>query len=212
MLRCLLLMTIYPWSARSTIIIGDSLFWSGSVWGGGRPSPLSQHLETWAGHPIENHARVGAALEDGWIKSIPSQFHDLPSDKTIPTLIMDGGGNDLMIHRQDCRTLSSECTAQIDRCGGIVESILQDSKHITNLVYLGFYYLPEFSPDVIDYANEAFQARCSNQSIVSCWFVDPRSSMQAWHVGNDGVHPTEEGYRILAQQVWDTATSHSIVL
>ena len=78
---------IVPTLGDRTVIIGDSMYWSGMLFFGGQPSPLSKWLETWSGHPIENHALVGASLEEGWIKSIRTQYLELNKQPPITTLI-----------------------------------------------------------------------------------------------------------------------------
>ena len=77
---------IYTVTATRSVIIGDSMFWSGWLFFGGQPSPLSKWLETWSGHSIENHALVGASLENGWVKSIRAQYDSLNKQPNITTI------------------------------------------------------------------------------------------------------------------------------
>ena len=200
------------------VIIGDSMFWSGMPFFGGQPSPLARWLETWAGHPIENHALVGASLENGWVKSIRQQYDDL---KTTPSvLVMDGGGNDVMSHRGDCEAWNEACVAVIDRCIVIARGILNDSSHagVGSVLYLGFYYLPKLN-QAADYANPRLRDLCENEFPRYCYYTDPRYNETTGTglktpemLGNDGLHPNPEGYKVLATMIWDTATHHNITL
>uniref|UniRef100_A0A6C0ICG5 SGNH hydrolase-type esterase domain-containing protein n=1 Tax=viral metagenome TaxID=1070528 RepID=A0A6C0ICG5_9ZZZZ len=206
-------------AAVRSVIIGDSMYWSGPLFFGGQPSPLSKWLETWSGHSIENHALVGASLEEGWIKSIPSQYRDLNKTPNITTLIMDGGGNDVMSHKSECEEWKPSCQTMIDQCAGIAESLLEKAytDGIQRVLYLGFYYLPGLER-AADAANPLLAQVCANATI-ECHFVDPRYNSTTGTglptpamLGPDGLHPTTEGYKILAQMIWDTVVHYNITL
>jgi len=205
--------------AVRTVIIGDSMFWSGLPFLGGSPSPLSKWLETWAGHSIENHALVGASLEEGWVKSIQKQYEDLNKVPTITTLIMDGGGNDVMSHRQDCELWNSACQQVVDHSISIASSILEKAHEdgILQVLYLGFYYIKGLEKAADD-ADRKMREMCE-RAMVPCYFVDPRYNATSGQglptpemLGSDGIHPKPEGYKILAQMIWDEAMKHSILL
>jgi hypothetical protein len=204
--------------AERSVIIGDSMFWSGLPFLTGQPSPLSQSLEEWSDHPIENHARVGASLEDGWIQSIPSQYDRLNKDPPITTLILDGGGNDVISHRQDCEAFNSQCTDMIDRCVIIAENLFQECHHdnVTNIIWLGPYYVSGVE-QAVDYATSRLGERCRASG--RCYFVDSRYDPTTGMglktpemLGGDGIHPTQEGYVQLARMIWNVTISNNITL
>jgi lysophospholipase L1-like esterase len=197
------------------------MFWSGFPFFGGQPSPLSKWLETWAGHSIENHALVGASLEDGWVKSIRSQYHDLnkhvPSN--ITTLIMDGGGNDVISHRKDCEAWNDVCRDMIQHSVGIASSILENAHRdgVEHVLYLGFYYLQGLQ-QAADLAGPMMASLCETAPL-DCHFIDPRynattgTGLQTPQMlGSDGIHPNEQGYKILAEMIWDVKTEMNIPL
>ena len=204
-------------TTNRSVIIGDSMFWSGWLFFGGQPSPLSKWLETWAGHSIENHALVGASLENGWVKSIRAQYDSLNKKPNITTLIMDGGGNDVISHRGDCEQFNNACVSMINNslsiAAGLFNSAYQDG--VYNILYLGFYYLPGLDR-AADYANPALAEICKNAT-VNCHFIDPRYNATTGTglptpamLGPDGLHPNEDGYKLLASMIWNVSVNHSI--
>jgi len=202
----------------ASAIIGDSMYWSGWLFWGGQPSFLAQYLEQWAGHAIPNHALVGASLEVGFVKSIEQQFHELSPSDQITTLIMDGGGNDVMSHKNDCLNFNSKCIEMVDNCLNIITDIFEGApaKNISHILYLGFYYLPGLEK-VTDLANTKINALCESTTIVDCHFIDPRYN-ETTHtglktpemLGSDGIHPTKEGFKILAQMIWEKKLEFNI--
>lgn len=208
---------IVPTLGDRTVIIGDSMYWSGMLFFGGQPSPLSKWLETWSGHPIENHALVGASLEEGWIKSIRTQYLELNKQPPITTLIMDGGGNDVISHRQACEKMTGECTDTIDKSVGIAQEIWSKAAAdgIQNILYLGFYNLPGLEAAAA-IADPKMEQACA-QAPVRCWFIDPRYNATTGQglpvpgmLGPDHLHPTPEGYKVLAQMIWDVKEANNI--
>jgi lysophospholipase L1-like esterase len=204
-------------TATRSVIIGDSMFWSGWLFFGGQPSPLSKWLETWSGHSIENHALVGASLENGWVKSIRAQYNDLNKQPNITTLIMDGGGNDVISHRSDCEKFNTNCVSMINNSLNIAQGIFNSSYYdgISNILYLGFYYLPGLEK-AADYANPMLNEICKNAT-VNCHFIDPRYNSTTGTglptpamLGPDGMHPNDAGYKLLAEMIWDVKLNNSI--
>lgn len=206
-------------TAIRIVIIGDSMFWSGTPFFGGQPSPLAKWLEYWSGHSIENHALVGASLGDGWVKSIEAQYRDLEKQPNISTLIMDGGGNDVISHRRDCESWNDACRETVNRSLGIAKMVLEKAytDGVEHVLYLGFYHLKGLE-EVADYADVQMALIC-DEAPVECHFVDPRYNATTGTglptpqmLGDDGVHPTPEGYKLLAKMVWDTAAQYNITL
>jgi lysophospholipase L1-like esterase len=85
------------------------------------------------------------------------------------------------------------------------------------VLYLGFYYLQGLER-AADYADAKMATLCA-EAPVSCFFIDPRynattgTGLQTPQMlGGDGIHPTPEGYKVLAQMIWDTALHQNITL
>lgn len=186
--------------ADRSVIIGDSLFCS----------HLSEKLELLAGHEIENNAIIGSSLENWWIPSIPTQYQELNKNPTINTLIMDGGGNDVIRRRNDCRYFNQECKNTIDKSLDIVEQLFQNAKqdNITDIIYLGFYYIQDLE-QAVDYAVPKLKLKCENANV---YYVDPRFALSSQMLSFDGVHPTDAGYDLLANMIWGLKLENNIYI
>ena len=114
-----------PWitsaGTNSVVNIGDSIF--------ALSGEISEFLHTYAGETFRRYAVSGAELTGGILApSLNSQYNTAKSDNpNIETVIMDGGGNDIllpvltMFDPYDCQTqwyewgrLSSSCKNFID--------------------------------------------------------------------------------------------------
>lgn len=192
-------LVVLPFVLSKTVIIGDSMFAGGST----IPSLLIQ----WSGDKeIENYARVGASLIDGWVLSIPKQYELIPDKSNISTLIMDGGGNDVFSLRRDCAIFNQKCKDRIHESIGILDVFLENVS-AQNIIYLGFYYARGMN-QAVDEGMEALSQVCREDDVIPCFLVDPRNF--SLPLGWDGVHPTNEGYQRLATAIWDTALLHNV--
>ena len=203
--------------AVRSVMIGDSLFWSGLPFLPGNPSHLAEWLMTWAGHDIEDYALVGASVNYGGIKSIPEQYLEIVKYPQITTLIMDGGGNDAITFRNHCEQLDPVCVNMIHETSSLVRGVLGSAymDGILHVIYLGFYYLPGLEK-AADLAYILFKKECDDAS-VECHFVDPRWNATTLtgletpkHLGSDGVHPDTEGYKLLASMIWSSKLEWNI--
>jgi lysophospholipase L1-like esterase len=173
-------------------------------------SPIKENLETWCNCKIDNYAITGSSLEDGWVSSIPSQYNDIK--KLNPkTIIMDGGGNDIFSNKNKCLTLGDDCKLLVNKIVDIAKSLLNEigNNGVHNIIYLGFYYLQNLN-EVIDYGTEKLSDVCNKLNNTNCYFSDPRNITMplSW----DGVHPTNEGFKLLANNIWNTIQDNDIML
>lgn len=201
-----------------SVIIGDSMYKSGMPFFSGYPSPLAKWLETWAGHSIENNALVGASLESGWVKSIRQQFESLSYSKPLTTIVMDGGGNDVMSHKSDCLKFNEACQQMLQNCQQIAQSIITDArtKGVQNILYLGFYGL-EGLEESAKRGNQLISEVCREKE--KCYFVNPLYNATTGKglkvpemLGSDKLHPNEEGYELLAEMLWNVTVKEGIKL
>ena len=198
------------------VTVGDSIF--------ALSGDLQDFLESYAGETFRRYTLSGAELKGGIIATdIYAQYEMAKSDNpNIDTIVMDGGGNDILIPAialfdpNNCKTqwyqfgrLSSRCKNFIDDIYVDAVNLLNDmdADGVDNVIYLGYYYtknglfLLDSMEEAVDYGDLRLSQACRNSS-VNCQFIDPRSSIRDSNIIIDGIHPTKEGSRKLANLIW----------
>lgn len=190
----------YP-AAALVQIFGDSLLADNT--------PVQAHLAALAPNAtIENHARIGAGMRDGWVESIPSIYHNFRTTPPATTILLDGGGNDVNAVRQECLgAMTPACTDTIDAVAGLVQELVQQMRDdgVRHVMYVGFFYLKGFEK-AADYGDELVKTFC--QPSANCFFVELRNLTV--EVGWDGMHPTPASYHDIASRIWDTKLRYDI--
>jgi lysophospholipase L1-like esterase len=183
----------------------------------------------------------GASMSSGALQfNIPYQYESealldptVSNPSSIDTIIMDGGGNDVLINDRSCLTQAPPAnTGCVNTIQGVVSratSLMQEMGRngVKNVVY--FFYphldpaggglLPTPAPgvnDTLDYAYPLAQQLCAAapQGGPRCFFIDLRPAFEG-HIAdyinpNDHVHPTPAGAKVIADLVWQTMESHCI--
>ena len=193
------------------ITLGDSIF--------DLSGDLQMFLEQEAGQTFRNYTQSGAELTGGIIAtSVKNQYGDAKqTDSNIETIVMDGGGNDILIPAMildpyGCRThwwrwnISRSCKNLVNDTYVDLVNLLNtmDSDGVENVIYLGYYELPRGNANLtkaVNYGDDRLGDACSNTT-ANCTFVDPRGQVPANHVLSDNIHPNTEGSRTLADLIW----------
>lgn len=198
------------------ITIGDSIF--------ALSGKLQDFLEDYAGETFRRYTLSGAELKGGIIATdVVTQYEIAKNDNpNIETVVMDGGGNDILIPAitlfdpYDCKTqwyewgrLSRSCKRFIDDIYVDAVNFLNkmDSEGVDHVVYLGYYYtknallLLDSMEEAVDYGDMRLSQACAYSS-ANCTFVDPRSTIRDSDIIIDGIHPTTSGSRKLANLIW----------
>jgi lysophospholipase L1-like esterase len=182
----------------------------GIGWGTPAINLYLDHQMGWGAH-IQNYALVGSSLHEGWVKSIPTLYRDM-IDKTKPTVpttvLMNGGGNDVITARNDCFAFNDGCRRQVDSAMDIAKQLLlrMSQDGVQHVIYLGFYYVKGMQP-VADYGTMRLQEICGSAPL-DCHVADVRDLNIT--TGWDGVHPTQAGYEALARRLWDVKNTYNI--
>ena len=198
------------------VTIGDSIF--------ALSGELQDFLEDYAGETFRRYTISGAELKGGIIATdIYGQYNIAKNDNAnIDTIVMDGGGNDILIPAialfdpYNCKTqwyqfgrLSSSCKNFIDDIYVDAVNLLNrmDADGVDNVIYLGYYYtknglfLLDSMEEAVDYGDMRLSQAC-RYSTANCKFIDPRSSIKDSNIIFDGIHPNAEGSRKLANLIW----------
>lgn len=121
---------------------------------------------------------------------------------------MDGGGNDVISKRYDCEAFNDACKRQIDEAVLIGEDLLEHMHKdgVCHVIWMGFFYIGGLEK-AVDYGSQLIQNACQNARI-DCHVADLRhlNIPRGW----DGVHPTSEGYQLLADCIWSVKLAHNI--
>lgn len=197
---------------NEVITLGDSIFDLNGV--------IQDTLESYAGETFRDYTQSGAELSGGALAtSVEQQYVDAKStDSNIDTIVMDGGGNDILIPATlfdpyGCRTrwyrwnISSSCRGLIeDQYVNAVDLLNQmDRDGVDNVIWLGYYELPRDNVNLtkaLNYGDDLLGYACDVSSNANCEFVDPRGTVPASQVESDDIHPTPAGSVNLANQIW----------
>jgi hypothetical protein len=209
-----------PWITNadnnSVVNIGDSIF--------ALSGKINDYLHSYAGQTFRRYAVSGAELAGGILApDLFSQYNTAKyDDPNIDTIIMDGGGNDIllpvltMFDPYDCQTqwyewgrLSRSCKNFIDDLYVDGVDLLNDmhADGVDNVIYLGYYYTKnalfflDNLEEAIDYGDMRLSQACS-YSAVNCTFIDPRSTINDSDIIADGIHPATSGSLKIANLIW----------
>jgi lysophospholipase L1-like esterase len=201
---------------NQVITIGDSIF--------ALSGELQDFLESYAGETFRQYTLSGAELKGGIIATdVYAQYEIAKNDNpNIDTVLMDGGGNDILIPAialfdpYNCKTQWYQFGRLSSRCKNFIDDIYIDavnllnnmhSDGVDNVIYLGYYYtknglfLLDSMEEAIDYGDMRLSQACRN-SAANCKFIDPRSSIRDSNIIIDGIHPNTDGSRKLANLIW----------
>jgi lysophospholipase L1-like esterase len=197
---------------NDVITLGDSIFDLNGV--------IQDTLESYAGETFRDYTQSGAELSGGALAtSVEKQYADAKStDANITTIVMDGGGNDILIPAMlfdpyGCRTkwyrwnISSSCRGLIeDQYVNAVNLLNQmNNDGVSDVIWLGYYELPRDNANLtkaLNYGDDLLGYACDIATNANCQFVDPRGTVPASQVESDDIHPTPAGSVNLANQIW----------
>jgi lysophospholipase L1-like esterase len=175
-------------------MFGDSLFKIPS-------GVLASELESIFGLDIDNKARSGALSEE-----IKHQYFSI-KDAPISLAIIGGGANDAFANSSVCKNqFGDACKKVIDCIAANFKEMLEvmTAHGVRDVVFLSYYHIPYGFAEAIDYGYVATKKVC-DEAEVHCVIVDPRHAFWGHpeYIRWDGIHPTKEGAKVLAQLIWD---------
>jgi len=104
--------------------------------------------------------------------------------------------------------MDDACKQQINEAVNIGADLLakMHTDGVAHVIWMGFFYIGGLE-EAVDYGFEAVKTACEAAEI-HCEVADLRDLEIPR--GFDGVHPTEEGYKMLAQRIWDVKLDNKI--
>jgi hypothetical protein len=213
-------------SGNQVVLIGDSYInWVSHTF----PADLNAA----AGQTFRMYAVGGYSMGSGGIGLIPPEFDTaLAADPNITTVVLSGGGNDVLIPAAsyangaqcknsltsptitDCQTIVQ---VAIDAAGKLADHMAASG--VKDIVYFFYPHVPEgtlvggLHPNaILDYALPKVKAFCDGVNArtsgkLTCHFVDMVPVFAAhpldWFAFTD-IHPNTLGSAAMAKAVWDT--------
>jgi lysophospholipase L1-like esterase len=162
-----------------------------------------------------NYAVPGTQVLTG---QIPSQWTQAKNaNPNISTVIMTGGGNDVILNISrllSCQgasteaELSASCKNSLMQISeGVVQlTDMMGAAGVKDIVYIGYGYVTNNNlRGTIEWTRNRQKTTCNGTVTASgarCHFVDPAEQLVG-KISADGIHPTNAGYDIIGQMVWD---------
>lgn len=193
--------------ATETAMIGDSyLALSGEI---------TSFLQRYSGQTYRPYYVSGTQMVGGLPPSIPDQYRLALAQGEVQTLIMDGGGNDVLLGDITCHgtgpagpASGSPCALTIQRVAQAAAALLSEAAAggVKEVIYFGYPHVAGFNADLnpsLDYAVPLLAAACTDAAL-DCTFIDVRADFtnHPEYIGLDGIHPTTPGSEAIAKRVW----------
>jgi hypothetical protein len=210
-----------PWitnAQRNDIVnLGDSIF---ALSGG-----IYSYLHSWAGVSFRCYPKSGGQMKGSNILTswdVYSQYARAKSDNpTIKTIVMDGGGNDILIpiitlfdpYNCESSPLSTSCKNQINNVYTNAVNLLNNMGRdgVKNIIFMGYYHVKNgllgstSMNNAVDYGDTKLSQAVTNATAVANYrvFVDTRSWVNnSSDIIIDGIHPSDHGSYMCASAVW----------
>ncbi len=227
------------------VVLGDSYIALDPSYLPGDTHPFVRNLEELAraagalgaDDSYRRYAQSGASLAYG--PFIPEQFEKaVQDDANIKVVIMDGGGNDVLVNNRACLEFKTEaeiaanegCVAAVDKAIEAGQKLFDRAVEagVQAVIYFFYPHLPglgrggigagTYPNTVLDYAVPRVKDFCVSQTKIPCHFIDMRgpfdSDGDGWSddglINIDGIHPTAEGSKIMASEAWDVMQAQCI--
>jgi lysophospholipase L1-like esterase len=177
-------------------MIGDSyLALTGDVY---------RYLQTKSGQNYKTYYMSGAQMAD-----IRNQATAAANEGPVETVIMDGGGNDVLLGNPTCG-LTNSCGGTITRAMDTAKQLMSDAAAhgIVEVIFFFYPHVGGFAAalnGVLDAAYPQARDLCENATSIHCSFIDLRPSFEgnAGYLMVDGIHPSAQGSEVIANLIWD---------
>ncbi len=194
------------------VIVGDSIYDLDGF--------IHDNLQTLSGKSYKDYSKSGDT-----ISYITKQYNTaIAARPTIKTILMDAGGNDILMDvywSQACQTTSTTpsaaCKAYINGVLDSVETLWTDMGNdgVDNIIHTGYYALKAGTLTTLMYGKTKLNAAVAYADVelakaalisqAEVTFIDPRASFagkESSYIKSDGIHPTNAGGKVIADLIW----------
>lgn len=163
-----------------------------------------------ASESYRSYAVSGTLLTSG---EIPGQYTRAVSEGPVKVVLMDGGGNDLLVGGRCQSGFDASCKEIVS----VVQTLFGKMKGdgVTDVVY--FFYPDPMGiganiKNAMDILRPEMKKACDGATDVRCVWVDQRESWEGKYsmFTSDGIHPTDAGAMASAKQIWDAMVASCI--
>jgi lysophospholipase L1-like esterase len=173
------------------------------------------------GQAYRSYAVAGATMAAASLNMIPPQW---PNAKTasadIKVVIMDGGGNDVLINNPQCKNPGSQndatCKMVVTNTIQAVGNLIDDMKKtgVGDLIYFFYPHAPTGGADISDYALGILQnsAKLVTTADFRMYVVDlvPLFNGHSDYYYLDGIHANATGEQVIADAIYAVMKDHCI--
>jgi hypothetical protein len=220
---------IGPTRGDSVLLLGDSYMAISAQAFGTELQRLAQEAGSLGRNDkYTDRSKNGAQMVGQLIAApIPTQYDDEKNaDGHIKTVVMDGGGNDVLIGNGACVTISAppenkSCVTTVANAAAAATKMFEKmaDEGVENVVYFFYPHLPgggiifgnkALEKQTLDYAFPIVQEACESAPL-NCIFVDTRGLFpDTGGEFQDGIHPTVPNIKKIAGKVWKTMVDNCI--
>jgi hypothetical protein len=217
-----------PTTGSSVLLIGDSYMDINTKAFGTELQKLAKAAGALAsGEKYTDRSVSGSQMVGGLIgPNIPTQYaNENNSDGHIKTVVMDGGGNDVLLGDRNCITVQAPPESQhcVDTIAGTVAAAKtlfakMAADGVENVVYFFYPHLPggglggtkSLEDATLDYSLPITRESCEGAP-VHCVFVDT-VGLFGETAGDfqDGIHPTVANINKISAAVWDAMVTECV--
>jgi hypothetical protein len=173
------------------------------------------------GQMYRDRAVAGSSLATGGLSKIPPQLDAaLREDPNMKFVVMDGGGNDVLLGNQLCLADGAEknasCTDIARQAIATAKTMMEKmrSSGVAEVVYFFYPHVPYGGADLLDWSIPMYKETCESLATETfrCHFVDTRATFEGkpQFIAGDNIHPSSVGADALAEQIWGVMKENCI--
>ncbi len=215
-------------AANEVVMIGDSFFHITEIpqrlWTKARAAGSLGASEAYRYYYVSGAMMAAMAFAT----PIPDQYEQArTADPNITYVVMNGGGNDVLIGDRSCLLeappSNAACAATIDNAIATTKTLFarMASDGVEQIVFTFYPHMPTFGlfqgnapaiNDTIDYAERLARQACEESVSPPCTFVSTIAAFEGHpeYLNAGDVHASPAGSEVAADLIWNTMVDHCI--